>query len=160
MDTWSHSSSGTVFAAVCRWQRSHVSIHSRPVRRLTPQPTDRGRADRPSLKEGVTEKDFIGSAVLSTSLSSLKGEVSSHKGIFDEEAENRERLAGVFQRIHRRHTARKVHDHTPYTACRKCGAMAWEQAYDDWYCFRCGNRGYWHGTGAEREFVQGGAHGA
>ena len=84
MDTWSHSSSGTVFAAVCRWQRSHVSIHSRPVRRLTPQPTDRGRADRPSLKGEDTEKDFIGSAVLSTSLFPLKGAVSSHKGIFDE----------------------------------------------------------------------------
>ena len=55
-----------------------------PVRRLTPQPTDRGRAVRPSLKGEVTEKDFTGSAVLSTSLSSLKGEVSSHKGIFDE----------------------------------------------------------------------------
>ena len=39
-----------------------VSIHSRPIRRLTPQPTDRGRADGPSLK----------------------GEVSNHKGIFDE----------------------------------------------------------------------------
>ena len=37
-----------------------------PVRRLTPQPTDRGRADCPSLKGEVTEKDFIGSAVLST----------------------------------------------------------------------------------------------
>lgn len=45
-----------------------VSIHSRPVRRLTPQPTDRGRADCPSLKGEVTEKDFIGSAVLSTTL--------------------------------------------------------------------------------------------
>ena len=78
----------------------------------------------------------------------------------DGEVENRERLAGVFQRIHRRHTARKVHDRTPYTACRKCGAMAWEHAYDDWYCFRCGNRGYWRGAGAEREFMQGGAHGA
>ena len=50
-----------------------VSIHSRPVRRLTPQPTDRGRADCPSLKGGVTEKDFIGSAVLSTTLFPLKG---------------------------------------------------------------------------------------
>ena len=61
----------------------HVSIHSRPVRRLTPQPTDRGRADCPSLKGEVTEKDFIGSAVLSTTLFPLKGEVSNHKGIFD-----------------------------------------------------------------------------
>ncbi|NME53083.1 BrnT family toxin [Desulfovibrio piger] len=61
-----------------------VSIHSRPVRRLTPRPTDRGRADRPSLKGGVTKKDFIGSTVLSTSLFPLKGEVSNHKGIFDE----------------------------------------------------------------------------
>ena len=62
----------------------NVSIHSRPVRRLTPQPTDRGRADCPSLKGGVTEKDFIGSAVLSTTLFPLKGEVSNHKGTFDE----------------------------------------------------------------------------
>ena len=62
-----------------------VSIHSRPIRRLTPQPTDRGRADCPSLKGGVTKKDFIGSAVLSTSLFPLKVEVSNHKEIFDEE---------------------------------------------------------------------------
>ena len=55
-----------------------------PVRRLTPQPTDRGRADCPSLKGGVTEKDFIGSAVLSTTLFPLKGGVSNHKGIFDD----------------------------------------------------------------------------
>ena len=61
-----------------------VSIHSRPIRRLTPQPTDRGRADFPSLKGGVTKKDFIGFAVLSTTFSPLKGEVSNHKGIFDE----------------------------------------------------------------------------
>ena len=46
-----------------------VSIHSRPIRRLTPQPTDRGRADCPSLKGGVTKKDFIGFAVLSTTFS-------------------------------------------------------------------------------------------
>ena len=56
-----------------------------PIRRLTPQPTDRGRADCPSLKGGVTKKDFIGSAVLSTTLFPLKGEVSNHKGIFDEQ---------------------------------------------------------------------------
>ena len=55
-----------------------------PIRRLTPQPTDRGRADCPSLKGGVTKKDFIGFAVLSTPLFPLKGEVSNHKGIFDE----------------------------------------------------------------------------
>ena len=61
-----------------------VSIHSRPIRRLTPQPTDRGRADCPSLKGGGTEKDFIGFAVLSTTRFPLKGEVSNHKGIFDE----------------------------------------------------------------------------
>ncbi len=48
------------------------------------QPTERGRADCPSLKGGGTEKDFIGFAVLSTTLFPLKGEVSSHKGIFDE----------------------------------------------------------------------------
>ena len=48
---------------------SDVSIHSRPIRRLTPQPTERGRADCPSLKGGVTKKDFIGFAVLSTTFS-------------------------------------------------------------------------------------------
>ena len=69
----------------------NVSIHSRPVRRLTPQPTDRGRADCPSLKGGVTKKDFIGSAVLSTSLFPLKGEVSNHKGICDEKTRVRRR---------------------------------------------------------------------
>ena len=58
-----------------------VSIHSRPIRRLTPQPTDRGRAGCPSLQGGVTEKDFTGFAVLSTPLFPLKGEVSNHKGI-------------------------------------------------------------------------------
>ena len=75
---------GASSACVKAFHCSDVSIHSRPVRRLTPQPTDRGRADCPSLKGGVTEKDFICSAVLSTSLFLLKGEVSNHKGIFDE----------------------------------------------------------------------------
>lgn len=56
-----------------------VSIHSRPIRRLTPQPTDRGRADCPSLKGGVTKKDFTGFAVLSTELFPLKGEVSNQR---------------------------------------------------------------------------------
>jgi len=37
-----------------------------------------------SLRRGITEKDFIGFAVLSTTLFPLKGEVSKHKGIFDE----------------------------------------------------------------------------
>ena len=55
-----------------------------PIRRLTPRPTDRGRADCPSLKGGGTEKDFIGFAVLSTTRFPLKGELSNHKGIFDE----------------------------------------------------------------------------
>ncbi len=32
----------------------------------------------------ATEKDFIGFAVLSIPLFPLKGEVSNHKGIFDE----------------------------------------------------------------------------
>ena len=41
-------------------------------------------AEFPSLKGGGTEKDFIGFAVLSTPLFPLKGEVSNHKGIFDE----------------------------------------------------------------------------
>ena len=48
------------------------------------QPTDRGRADCPSLKGGDAEKDFIGFAVVSTPLFPMKGEVSNHKGIFDE----------------------------------------------------------------------------
>jgi hypothetical protein len=38
----------------------------------------------PSLRGGVTGKDFIGFAVLSTALFPLKGELSNHKGIFDE----------------------------------------------------------------------------
>ena len=36
------------------------------------------------MKGGGTEKDFIGFAVLSTTRFPLKGEVSNHKGIFDE----------------------------------------------------------------------------
>ena len=76
--------------------RFHVSIHSRPIRRLTPQPTARGRADCPSLEGGVTEKDFIGFAVLSTPFFPLKGEVSNHKGIFDE---NRILFFDVISRI-------------------------------------------------------------
>lgn len=36
------------------------------------------------LEGGVTEMDFIGSAVLSTTLFPQKGEVSDHKGIVDE----------------------------------------------------------------------------
>ncbi len=64
---------------------AYVSTHSRPIRRLTPQPTDRCRADCPSLKGGVTEKDFIGFAGFSTPFFPLKGEVSNHKGISDED---------------------------------------------------------------------------
>ena len=45
---------------------------------------DRGRADCPSLRGGGTKKDFSGFAVLSTPLFPLKGEVSNHKGVFDE----------------------------------------------------------------------------
>ena len=37
-----------------------------PIRRLTPRPTDRGRADCLSLKGEVTKKASIGFAVLST----------------------------------------------------------------------------------------------
>ena len=37
--------------------------------------------------EGVIKKDFIGFAVLSSSLVPLKREVSNHNGIFDERAE-------------------------------------------------------------------------
>ena len=65
-------------------EKDYVSIHSRPIRRLSPQLTDRGRTDCPSLKGGITEKDLIDFAVLSTPLFPLKGEVSNHKGIFDE----------------------------------------------------------------------------
>ncbi len=56
-----------------------VSIHSRPIRRLTPQPTDRGRTDCPSLKGGVTEKDFIGFAGLSTAPFPLMGRSQTTK---------------------------------------------------------------------------------
>ena len=43
-------------------------MHSHTIRPLTPQPTDRGRADSSALKGEGTEKDFIGRAVLSTTL--------------------------------------------------------------------------------------------
>ena len=65
-------------------EKDYVSIHSRPIRRLSPQLTDRGRTDCPSPKGGITEKDLIGFAVLSTPLFPLKGEASNHKGTFDE----------------------------------------------------------------------------
>ena len=45
---------------------------------------DRRRADCLSLTGGVAETDFIDFAVLSTAFFPLKGEVSKHKGIFDE----------------------------------------------------------------------------
>jgi len=38
----------------------------------------------PFPKEGTAEKDFIGFAVLSIDFIPLKGEVSNHKGNFDE----------------------------------------------------------------------------
>ncbi len=79
-----------------------------PIRRLTPQPTDRGSADCPSQNGGVTKKDFIGCAVLSTPLFLLKGEVSNHKGIFDEPTGLFPRIA---QSLHRltRHVLRPGH---------------------------------------------------
>ena len=49
------------------------------------QSADGDRADCPSLKGGGTEKNFSGFAVVPTPLFPLKGgEVSNHKGIFDE----------------------------------------------------------------------------
>lgn len=72
----------------------------------------------------------------------------------------REELAGIFRRIRQRSKVQKLRNYAPYTPCSKCGVLAWEHDYDttDWYCFRCGNRGYWRGVGAERQFVQGGSH--
>lgn len=70
------------WAARYSGRKKHVSIRTPPIRRLTPHPTDRGSADGPSLKGGVTEKDFIGFAVSPTTLFPLNGEVSNHKGIF------------------------------------------------------------------------------
>ena len=52
-------------AANAEWSRKDRMFQSTvgPIRRLTPSPADRSRADCPSLKEGVTGKDAIGFAV-------------------------------------------------------------------------------------------------
>ncbi len=52
--------------------RHYGSIHSRSIRRVTSQPTDRGREDCLFLKEELTEMDFISFAVLSAVLFPLK----------------------------------------------------------------------------------------
>ena len=70
---------GFAFPAFPDMPFRNVSIHSRPIRRRMG-----GHADCPSPQGGGTEKDFIGFAVLSDALFPLKGEVSNHKGIFDE----------------------------------------------------------------------------
>ena len=69
-------------------------------------------------------------------------------------------LAKIFQRIRHRSKVQNLRNHAPFTPCSKCGVLAWEHDYDttDWYCFRCGNRGYWRGVGDDRQFVQGGSH--
>ena len=67
----------------------NVSIHSRPIRRLTEAADGEGACGLPSLKGKVTEKDFTGFSVLSTPLFPLKGEVSNRKGIFDEKGKKR-----------------------------------------------------------------------
>ena len=70
-------------------------------------------------------------------------------------------VSSIYQRIRERSKVKKLLNHGPHTSCMKCGARVWEQELDTgWYCFRCGNRGYWRGTGTERTFVQGGAYGA
>lgn len=70
-------------------------------------------------------------------------------------------VASICQRIRTRSKIRKLLNYAPHSSCKKCGASAWEHDTDTvWYCFRCGNRGYWRGTGTERTFVQGGAYGA
>ncbi|MGN1038317.1 MAG: hypothetical protein ACI4P0_02860 [Mailhella sp.] len=42
----------------------------------------------------------------------------------------------------------------PPLPCVKCGSLSWEPDFygdsSDWYCFKCGNRGFWKG----REFFQ------
>ena len=54
-----------------------------PHPRLTPQPPDRRRADDPSLT-GCCEKGFYRLRRFVSRYFSLKGEVSNHRGIFDE----------------------------------------------------------------------------
>ena len=61
-----------------------VSIHSRPIRRLTEAADGEGLCGLPLPSGRAAEKDFIGFAVLPTPLFPLKGEVSNHKGILDE----------------------------------------------------------------------------
>ena len=75
------------FRGVCRIRFPGFPGHAVPecFNPQSPHPSaDGGHADCPSLRGGGTEKDFIGFAVLSDALFPLKGEVSNHKGIFDE----------------------------------------------------------------------------
>ena len=60
-------------------------FHSRPVRRMTPRPTDRGGVRSvPQLTGGTAGRDFIGFAVLPAGPFSLKKEVSKPQGTSDE----------------------------------------------------------------------------
>ena len=58
---------------------------SRPISRLTPQPTERGRAEwLPLKREGREGKDCSGFVGLATLFFLLKEKIANHKEIFDE----------------------------------------------------------------------------
>lgn len=57
-----------------------------------------------------------------------------------------------FARMRQRRKAREARNVLPGDACVNCGKSVWQADLDgEWYCFICGNRGYW----ANGEFRQG-----
>lgn len=61
---------------------------------------------------------------------------------------DKESIRSSYSRIQERRKARSRRV-PPDAPCTKCGAHAWEPEFEvdeqSWYCFRCGNRGYWQG---------------
>ncbi len=65
--------------------------------------------------------------------------------------ELRKSIQEVFRRIHARDKIRESLNVRPVCECGHCGRTSWERDCDSmWYCFICGNRGFWQ----DGKFVQ------
>lgn len=56
----------------------------------------------------------------------------------------RQSVCESFARMRARRKAKEAKNIPPDVPCANCGENTWEADMDgEWYCFICGNRGYW-----------------
>ena len=60
-------------------------------------------------------------------------------------------IRASIERMRERYKHQQKENNIPTATCIKCKSTYWEQTEDDdWYCFICGNRGWWQ----DGEFIQ------